>query len=225
MCSIAFLYTALPSNAAPPPTSSNNSVVGLNNVTSLNQTITNLANQTITNLANQTITNLNKTVSEQARLTDAARGNITQTLTNLNKTVSEQARLTDAARENTSKAIAQQSKTIQGAFEVLPTSIYAMLMAAIVLVIAFPVALDLFRGGRTREERYDLYRALMTFGVIVVVGIVVVYLIALINFNILTPTNVNVAALIDVLKNLSTIVGTALAAIVAFYFGTRSTQG
>jgi membrane-associated HD superfamily phosphohydrolase len=177
-----------------------NSTAVLDNVTSLNQTITNLANQTITNLANQTITNLNKTVSEQARLTDAA-------------------------RENTSRAITQQTRTIQGAFEVLPNSIYAMLMAAIVLVIAFPVGLDLFRRDRTREERYDLYRAVMTFGVIVVVGIVVVYLIALINFNILTPTNVNVAALIDVLKNLSTIVGTALAAIVAFYFGTRSAQG
>ena len=191
ICIIPLLYTALSSNATLGTMPSNSTAV-LDNVTSLNQTITNLANQTITNL---------------------------------NKTVSEQARLTDAARENTSRAITQQTRTIQGAFEVLPNSIYAMLMAAIVLVIAFPVGLDLFRRDRTREERYDLYRAVMTFGVIVVVGIVVVYLIALINFNILTPTNVNVAALIDVLKNLSTIVGTALAAIVAFYFGTRSAQG
>lgn len=100
-----------------------------------------------------------------------------------------------------------------------------MFMAAIIAVFALPVALDLYygRGTSRREERYDLYRALMTFGVIIVVGIVVVYLIALINFNIVTA-NANVNALIDVLKNLSTILGTALAAIVAFYFGTRSAQ-
>ena len=64
----------------------------------------------------------------------------------------------------------------------------------------------------------------MTFGVLVVVGIVVVYLIALIAFNIFTE-NENVDALIDVLKNLSTILGTGLAAIIAFYFGVRSGQG
>lgn len=58
----------------------------------------------------------------------------------------------------------------------------------------------------------------MTFGVIIVVGIVIVYLIALTAFNIGSTENNNVEPLIDVLKNLSTILGTALAAIVAFYF-------
>jgi len=100
-----------------------------------------------------------------------------------------------------------------------------MFMTAISAVFALPVALDLYygRGTSRREERYDLYRALMTFGVITVLGIVVVYLIALINFNIVTAI-ANVNALIDVLKNLSTILGTALAAIVAFYFGAKSAQ-
>jgi hypothetical protein len=64
----------------------------------------------------------------------------------------------------------------------------------------------------------------MTFGVIIVVGIVVVYLIALIAFNIGSTENNNVEALINVLKNLSTILGTALAGIVAFYFGSKGKQ-
>ena len=65
----------------------------------------------------------------------------------------------------------------------------------------------------------------MTFGVLVVVGIVVVYLIALIAFNIFTE-NENVDALIDVLKNLSTILGSCIPLpIIAFYFGVRSGQG
>lgn len=196
---MTFLFPTLPSNATI-PTSSNTTAV-LDNVTSLNQTLSALVNQTLPALVNQTLTSLNETASEQAQLTQEA-------------------------RVNTSRAIEQQTQAVQAAFEDLPFSIYAMLMTAIVVVIGLPVALDLHYGrNRTnrREERYDLYRALMTFGVIIVVGIIVVYLIALINFNIVTA-NENVNALIEVLKNLSTILGTALAAIVAFYFGTRSAQ-
>jgi putative flippase GtrA len=97
-----------------------------------------------------------------------------------------------------------------------------MLVVAIVLVIAAPVIIDLFMAHyRNTNRKSDLYRALMAFGVLIVVGIVVVYLIALIAFNIFTE-NENVDALIDVLKNLSTILGTALAAIIAFYFGVKS---
>jgi hypothetical protein len=233
ICSITFLFPALPSNATIP--TSSDTTTALANVTSslnqtlpalVNQTLPALVNQTLPALVNQTLTSLNETASEQARLTQEARENITQTLTSLNETASEQARLTQEARVNTSRAIQQQTQAIQAAFEDLPFSIYAMLMTAIVVVIGLPVALDLHYGrNRTnrREERYDLYRALMTFGVIIVVGIIVVYLIALINFNIVTA-NENVNALIDVLKNLSTILGTALAAIVAFYFGSRGAQ-
>jgi hypothetical protein len=242
ICSITSLYPALPSSNAtaqqPTTTSSDTgaSSSSLDNVTSLNQSLPALVNQSLPALVNQslpalvnqTLTSLNETASEQARLTQEARVNITQTLTSLNETASEQARLTQESRRNTSIAIQQQTQTVERAFKDLPFSIYAMFMTAIVAVIALPVALDLHYGrNRTssgrREERYDLYRALMTFGVIIVVGIVVVYLVALINFNIVTA-NENVNALIDVLKNLSTIIGTALAAIVAFYFGTRSAQ-
>ena len=70
----------------------------------------------------------------------------------------------------------------------------------------------------------DLYRSLMTFGIIVLVGTVVFYLLALITLNINNPTSPALQSLIDVLKSLGTILGTALATIIAFYFGTRATE-
>ena len=228
ICSITFLYAALPSNATVP--SSSNTGVALDNATSLNQTITNLVNQTITNLANQTLTGLNETVSEQARFAEEARERINQTLTGLNETVSEQARFAEEAREgvraNATAATEEVRNEVRGAFVELPATISIMLGIAVIFVIAIPVIIDLLYPNRKgRGDRSDLYRALMTFGVIIVVGIVVVYLITLINFNISATDNNNVEALIEVLRNLSTILGTALAAIVAFYFGAKSAQG
>src|SRR3712207_2864520 len=70
----------------------------------------------------------------------------------------------------------------------------------------------------------DLYRSLMTFGIIVLVGTVIFYLLALITLNINNPTSPALQSLIDVLKSLGTILGTALATIIAFYFGTRATE-
>jgi Na+/proline symporter len=155
-----------------------------------------LSNETITKLANETIT--------------ALTNDLTQTLTAINQSATDQARLNQEARRNATAAI----------FEAFPTSMSYMLGLSIVSVIVLPVAIDLlYRKDRSREERSDLYRALMTFGVIIVVGLVIIYLIGLINFNVTLTNNDNVEGLIDVLKNLSTIVGTALAAIVAFYFG------
>jgi hypothetical protein len=70
----------------------------------------------------------------------------------------------------------------------------------------------------------DLYRSLMTFGIIVLVGTVIFYLLALITLNINDATSPALQSLIDVLKSLGTILGTALATIIAFYFGTRATE-
>ena len=215
-----FFHPVLPASST--GTMASDTEAALDNVTSLNQTLT--------NLANQTLTSLNETVSEQARLAEEARVRIDQTLTSLNETVSEQARLAEETRvgirENATAATEDVRQEFQGAFSDLPVSISYMLGIAFVLVIAVPVIIDLVYPNRKgRGHRADLYRALMTFGVIIVVGIVVVYLIALINFNISATNNDNVQALIDVLKNLSTILGTALAAIVAFYFGAKTAQG
>jgi hypothetical protein len=65
----------------------------------------------------------------------------------------------------------------------------------------------------------------MTFGIILLVGTVIFYVLALITLNINNPTNsAALQSLIDVLKNLSTILGTALATIIAFYFGMRGAE-
>lgn len=62
-----------------------------------------------------------------------------------------------------------------------------------------------------------LNRTLMTFGVVLLTGIVLWYLLLLI-------TIYNNNALIETLRNLATILGTALATIIAFYFGIRGTE-
>ena len=63
----------------------------------------------------------------------------------------------------------------------------------------------------------------MTFGIIFIVSIVVVYLLTLVSISVIIPSaNSTVTSLIDIIKNLSTILGTALASVVAFYFGAKS---
>ena len=140
----------------------------------------------------------------------------------LNQTLANQVEQSQQLSRELRANATEQIKVVATTFKDLPNSIATILVVAIVLVIAAPVIIDLFMAHyRNTNRKSDLYRALMTFGVLIVVGIVVVYLIALIAFNIFTE-NENVDALIDVLKNLSTILGTALAAIIAFYFGVRS---
>ena len=109
------------------------------------------------------------------------------------------------------------------------------------LVIAgamvFPLVFDMFYAYRKKpKESTDkesrapvgmqgLYRTLMTFGVILLVGTVIFYVLALITLNINNPANnTTLQSLIDVLKNLSAILGTALATIIAFYFGMRGAE-
>jgi hypothetical protein len=218
--SITFLYSAFPPNATIATTSSSDTTAALDNVTSLNQTLPALVNQTLPALVNQTLTSLNETASEQARLTEEARGNITQLLTSLNETASEQAAGLNATEQAAVRAQEARVEVVRD----LPNNLSWMLGGTIILVIAAPVIIDLVFRRTTGEEKIDFYRALMTFGVIIVVGVVVVYLIALINANFLIP-NINNEPLIDVLTNLSTILGTAMATIVAFYFGTRVARG
>src|SRR4030095_14312631 len=69
-----------------------------------------------------------------------------------------------------------------------------------------------------------LYRSLMTFGIILLVGTVIFYLLALITLNINSSNTAILQSLIDILKNLGTILGTALATIIAFYFGMRGVE-
>ena len=119
------------------------------------------------------------------------------------------------------------------------------------LVIIIPLVLDIilaYRGRReagsnnkdARSNNKDarsnnkesfrvrgmpgLNRSLMTFGIIVLLGTVIFYLLALITLNINNPTNPVFASLVDLLRNLGIILGTALATIIAFYFGIRGSE-
>jgi hypothetical protein len=237
ICCMISLWAALSSNAkvlgssnATVPESSN-TVVALDNATLSNETITKLANETIiplTNNLSQSLAAINQSATNQARLNEEARKNATeeiaQSLAAINQSATNQARLNEEARKNVTESVSQRNVIIQQVVRDLPTNLSVMVGLLIFAVIPAPLIFDMYLRRNKGGEKPNFYRALMTFGVIIVVGIVVVYLIALINVNILTE-NPNVNALIDVLKNLSTIVGTALAAIVAFYFGTRSAQG
>ena len=113
----------------------------------------------------------------------------------------------------------------------------AVFIIVIASIIGVPLVLDIIlayrrkpTGSTDRENSNravgmpDLYRSLMTFGIIVLVGTVIFYLLALITLNINNPTSPALQSLIDVLKSLGTILGTALATIIAFYFGTRATE-
>lgn len=64
----------------------------------------------------------------------------------------------------------------------------------------------------------------MTFGVILLVGTILFYILTLITLNIGSLMNPALQSLIDVFKNLATILGTALATIIAFYFGMRGSE-
>jgi hypothetical protein len=109
-----------------------------------------------TKLANETIT--------------ALTNDLTQTLTAVNQSATDQACLNQEARRNATAAI----------FDGFPTSMSYMLGLSIVSVIAFAVTIDLlYRKDRSREERSDLYRALMTFGIIIVVALIIIYLLGL----------------------------------------------
>jgi hypothetical protein len=164
---------------------------------------------------------LNATAAQQASITKQATQAAVQEV--------KQGNITQQVKQ---QALNQTKQDIAREFKDLPGSIATMLGLTIIVVIDVPILADLswthFRAYRNRGQGANndqkgipgLYRALMAFGLIIVIGIIVVYLIALINFNI-GVQSANVQALIDVLKNLGTILGTAVATVIAFYFGVR----
>jgi hypothetical protein len=134
----------------------------------------------------------------------------------------------------TANATAVNATTIISS--IFDNNLPALFIIVIFLIIIIPLVLDMFLAYRKKpKESTDkennrvvgmpgLYRSLMTFGIIVLVGTVIFYLLALITLNINNSTSPVLQSLIDILKSLGTILGTALATIIAFYFGMRGAE-
>jgi hypothetical protein len=109
----------------------------------------------------------------------------------------------------------------------LPYYFLAIIAASMVI----PLGIDMILAYRKKNRGNStsvigmpgLYRTLMTFGVILLVATVLFYILILITVNI-NSINPTLQSLIDVFKNLATILGTALASIIAFYFGMKGSE-
>jgi hypothetical protein len=163
-------------------------------------------------------------------------GNATFALNNATNTLAEVASnisTISPPKTTSNTSLVNATTVVNSIFEgSLPVVFLVVIAAAMVI----PLGIDLVLAY-TKKSKQDinkengapagmpaLYRTLMTFGIILLVGTVIFYLLALITLNINNPTNPVLQSLVDVLKNLSTILGTALATIVAFYFGMRGAE-
>src|SRR5215213_1352210 len=183
------------------------------------------------------------TVNDRLENTTSALENTTAALTNATKALQNISNIVPAAGPTP----APPPTTITGASAVNATTVInsifennlpAVFIIVISFIIGVPLILDIIlayrrkppTGSSDRENNNrvvgmpDLYRSLMTFGIIVLVGTVIFYLLALITLNINNSASPALQSLIDMLKSLGTILGTALATIIAFYFGTRAAE-
>ena len=169
--------------------------------------------------------------------TTSALANATAALTNATQDLQNISSISAAARPlptTTANATAVNATTIISS--IFDNNLPALFIIVIFLIIIIPLVLDMFLAYRKKpKESTDkennrvvgmpgLYRSLMTFGIIVLVGTVIFYLLALITLNINNSTSPVLQSLIDILKSLGTILGTALATIIAFYFGMRGAE-
>ena len=198
---------------------------------------------TSNNTTNVTGGAISATVNDRLENTTSALENTTAALTNATKALQNISNIVPAAGPTP----APPPTTITGASAVNATTVInsifennlpAVFIIVISFIIGVPLILDIILayrrkppiGSTDRESSNrvvgmpDLYRSLMTFGIIVLVGTVIFYLLALITLNINDSTSPALQSLIDVLKSLGTILGTALATIIAFYFGTRAAE-
>jgi Bacterial Ig-like domain len=130
-------------------------------------------------------------------------------------------------------SIVNATTVVNSVFETnLPIFFLAVIAAAMVIPLSIDMVLayikkpkqDTLKENGAPAGMPGLYRTLMAFGIILLVGTVIFYVLALTTLNINNPTNPVLQSLVDILKNLSTILGTALATIIAFYFGMRGAE-
>jgi Bacterial Ig-like domain len=187
-----------------------------------------------TNSSNAMAENLTSTLGNATKALENATAGITNATKALQNISSIPAAGPPAPIANTNASAVNTTTVINSIFD---DNLPAVFIIVIASLIGFPLVLDIILAYRRkptmsidRENSNQvvgmpgLYRSLMTFGIIVLVGTVIFYLLALITLNINNPTSPALQSLIDVLKSLGTILGTALATIIAFYFGTRATE-
>jgi hypothetical protein len=225
----------LASSSLPAPNASKfmtNTTGGLNNTTNatsaISQNVTSILENATSALANAT----NITQNTTSALTNAtsALSNATKALQNISS-ISAAKPLPPITTTNHSAVNA--TTVINSIFD---SYLPALFIIVIFLIIIIPLVFDMYLAYRKRpKEGTDkdnnravgmpgLYRSLMTFGIIVLVGTVIFYLLALITLNINNSSSPVLQSLIDLLKSLGTILGTALATIIAFYFGIRGVE-
>src|SRR5215203_431388 len=192
-----------------------------------------------TNAANAISENVTSTLENATNIiqnTSRASTNATNALTNATKALQNISSIS-AARPvptTTNNATAVNATTVINS--IFDNNLPAIFIIVIFLIIIIPLVFDMYLAYRNKpKESTDkennrvvgmpgLYRSLMTFGIIVLVGTVIFYLLALITLNINNSTSPVLQSLIDILKSLGTILGTALATIIAFYFGMRGAE-
>lgn len=118
---------------------------------------------------------------------------------------------------------------------IFTSNLPALFIIVIFLAIVIPLVFDMYlaylrrpkegadKGKNVLAGMPGLYRSLMAFGIILLVGTVIFYLLALITLNLNNPSSV-LQSLVDILRDLGIILGTALATIIAFYFGVRGAE-
>jgi hypothetical protein len=225
----------LASSPSPVPNASKSLTATTNGSTnSTNATSAISENVTVT-LANATSALENATDITQN--TTSALENATAALTNATQALQNISSISAVARPlppTATNATAVNSTTVINS--IFDSNLPALFIIVIFLIIIIPLVFDMYLAYRKKpKDSIDkennravgmpgLYRSLMTFGIIVLVGTVIFYLLALITLNINNSSSPILQSLIDILKNLGTILGTALATIIAFYFGMRGAE-
>ena len=196
----------------------------------------------LANATNATGSAMSEIVNDRLENTTSALANATAALTNATNAfqvvfTTPPARTPSPPPNTSTNASTVNATTVISS--IFDNNLPAVFIIVIASIIGVPLVLDIIlayrrkpptvsTGGENSSNRVvgmpDLYRSLMTFGIIVLVGTVIFYLLALITLNINDSTSPALQSLIDVLKSLGTILGTALATIIAFYFGTRAAE-
>lgn len=174
-------------------------------------------------------TNATAAAANATRFAEQAGANATRVLTNVSRTAADVQLLleeikTNATRFNTTEQLEAFSSTIS-------TSVGAITFLIVIPIIA-NMLLRYWQGRKLSEKGTNilppsinqLYRVLVAIGVIFVVILIVAYLNSLIWFSTAQDQMDVVTNLLETQKNFLTIIGTAFASLVAFYFGTRGSQ-